>query len=63
MTNGGGDRLWRRRCIGFRVAFVLGILLAVINRHDTLLLLIALGGIAIVAIAYWRDCRSPRRSP
>ena len=59
MTN-GGDRLWRRRCIGLRVAFVLGILLAVINRDDTLLLFIALAGIAVVLIAYWRDCRRPR---
>jgi hypothetical protein len=26
------DRLQRRRCIGFRVAFIFGILLAIINR-------------------------------
>ena len=30
----GSDRLHRRRCIGFRVAFIFGILLAVINRND-----------------------------
>jgi hypothetical protein len=59
----GSDRLRRRRCIGLRVAFVLGILLAVINRHDTLLLLIAVAGIAVVAIAFWRDCRGSRRIP
>jgi hypothetical protein len=59
----GGDRLRRRRCIGLRVAFVLGILLAVINRDDTLLLAIALAGEAIVAVAFWRDCRAPRRTP
>jgi hypothetical protein len=61
--NVGSDRLRRRRCIGLRVAFVLGILLAVINRHDRLLLLIALTGIAVVAVAFWRDCRVTRRSP
>ena len=59
----GSDRLRRRRCIGLRVAFVLGILLAVINRHDRLLLLIALAGIVAVAIAFWRDCRVTRRIP
>jgi hypothetical protein len=57
------DRLQRRRCIGFRVAFILGILLAVINRSDWMLLAIALAGMAIVLIAYWRDCRKPRRTP
>ena len=59
----GGDRLRRRRCLGLRVAFVLGILLAVINRDDLTLLLIALAGIGIVAIAFWRDCRKSRHSP
>jgi hypothetical protein len=57
------DRLQRRRCIGFRVAFVFGIVLAVINRDDWVLLSIALAGMAIVLIAYWRDCRKPRRAP
>jgi uncharacterized membrane protein YedE/YeeE len=60
---GRSVRLERRRCIGFRVAFVLGILLAVINRGDWLLLGIALGGLAVIAIVYWRDCRRPRRGP
>ena len=59
----GGDRLHRRRCIGLRVAFVFGILLAVINRKDWTLLAIALAGMAILVIAYWRDCRKPRRTP
>jgi hypothetical protein len=59
----GSDRLHRRRCIGLRVAFIFGILLAVINRNDWLLLSIALAGMAIVLIAYWRDCRKPRRTP
>ena len=59
----GSDRLHRRRCIGFRVAFVFGILLAVINRGDLTLLAIALAGMAILVIAYWRDCRKPRRTP
>jgi hypothetical protein len=59
----GSDRLRRRRCIGLRVAFVFGILLAVINRADTVLLAIALAGTAIVAFAYWRDCRVPRHTP
>ena len=58
----GSDRLHRRRCIGFRVAFVFGILLAVINRNDWMLLSIALAGMTIVLIAYWRDCRKPRRT-
>jgi hypothetical protein len=57
------DRLHRRRCLGFRVAFFFGILLAVINRDDWTLLGIALGGVAIVAIVYWRDCRQSRRDP
>ena len=57
------DRLHRRRCIGFRVAFIFGILLSVINRNDWMLLSIALAGMAIVLIAYWRDCRKPRRTP
>ena len=57
------DRLHRRRCIGFRIAFIFGILLAVINRSDWILLAIALAGIAIVLIAYWRDCRKPRHTP
>jgi hypothetical protein len=61
--NSGSDRLRRRRCIGLRVAFVLGMLLAVINRDDTLLLLVALAGIAVVTIAFWRDCRAPRHIP
>ena len=34
----GSDRLHRRRCIGFRIAFIFGILLAVINRDDWTLL-------------------------
>jgi hypothetical protein len=59
----GSDRLHRRRCIGLRVAFFFGILLAVINRRDWTLLAIALAGMAIVVIAYWRDCRKPRRTP
>jgi hypothetical protein len=59
----GSDRLHRRRCIGLRVAFVFGILLAVINRRDWPLLGIALTGMAILVIAYWRDCRKPRRTP
>ena len=57
------DRLHRRRCIGFRIAFIFGILLAVINRTDWILLAIALAGMAIVLIAYWRDCRKPRHTP
>jgi hypothetical protein len=57
------DRLHRRRCIGFRIAFIFGILLAVINRSDWILLAIALAGMAIVLIAYWRDCRKPRHTP
>jgi hypothetical protein len=57
------DRLRRRRCIGFRVAFIFGILLAVINRSDWALLSIALAGMVIVLVAYWRDCRKPRRTP
>jgi hypothetical protein len=57
------DRLHRRRCIGLRVAFIFGILLAVINRGDWTLLTIALAGMAILGIAYWRDCRKPRRTP
>jgi hypothetical protein len=59
----GSDRLKRRRCIGLRVAFVFGILLAVINRDDTALLAVALVGMAIVAFIYWRDCRASRSSP
>jgi hypothetical protein len=59
----GSDRLHRRRCIGLRVAFIFGILLAVINRGDWTLLTIALAGMAILGIAYWRDCRKPRRTP
>jgi hypothetical protein len=56
-----GDRLRHRRCLGLRVAFVLGILLAVINRDDLLLLAITLAGLAVIAIAFWRDCRASRR--
>jgi hypothetical protein len=59
----GSDRLHRRRCIGLRVAFIFGILLAVINRGDWTLLTIALAGMAILGIAFWRDCRKPRRTP
>jgi hypothetical protein len=61
--NAGSDRLMRRHCIGLRVAFVFGILLAVTNRDDTLLFLIALAGLAIVAIVFWRDCRETRHIP
>ena len=57
------DRLQRRRCIGFRIAFIFGIFLAVLNRDDWVLLAIALVGMAIVLIAYWRDCRKNRRTP
>lgn len=57
------DRLQRRRCIGFRIAFIFGILLAVINRGDWTLLSIALAGMVILVVAYWRDCRRPRHSP
>lgn len=60
---GRSDRLQRRRCIGFRVAFVLGILLAVVNRDDWVLLGIALGALALVVIVYWRDCLQPRHGP
>ena len=56
------DRLQRRRCIGFRVAFIFGIFLAVINRDDWRLLVIALAGMAILLIAYWRACRKYRRN-
>ena len=60
---GRSARLQRRRCIGFRIAFVFGILLAVINRGDWVLLGIALGGTALVVIVYWRDCRGSRPGP
>jgi hypothetical protein len=59
----GSDRLQRRRCIGFPIAFIFGILLAVINRHDWPLLSISLAGMAMLLIAYWRDCRKSRRTP
>jgi membrane protein implicated in regulation of membrane protease activity len=62
-VNTGSDRLQRRRCIGFRVAFIFGILLAVINRGSWTLLSIALAGLAVLVIAYWRDCRKPRHTP
>ncbi|HVD66195.1 MAG TPA: hypothetical protein VNB65_04780 [Gaiellaceae bacterium] len=58
----GSDRLRRRRCIGLRVAFLFGIILAVLNRSDMVLLAIALVGTAIAVIAFWRDCRQPRRT-
>jgi hypothetical protein len=61
--SGRSDRLRRRRCLGFRVAFLFGILLAVINRDDWALLGITLGCLAIVAIVYLRDCRQSRHSP
>lgn len=54
------ERLRRRRCLGIRVAVVLGIFLAVINRGDATLLAAALVGIAVLALAYWRDCRRSR---
>ena len=59
------DLPWQQQLLslGFRVAFVFGILLAVINRGDWTLLAIALAGMAILVIAYWRDCRKPRRTP
>jgi len=60
---GLSDRLRRRRCIGFRIAFIFGILLAVINRDDWVLLGIALGGLVLLAVMYWRDCRQPRHGP
>ena len=46
----GSDRLHRRRCLGFRLAFIFGILLAVINRDDWTLLSIALVGVAMIAV-------------
>ena len=55
-----GDRLHRRRCIGFRVAFFFGIGLAIINRDNWVLLGIALGALVLIAVVYWRDCRRPR---
>ncbi|MEO8290504.1 MAG: hypothetical protein ABI649_05855 [Gaiellaceae bacterium] len=58
----GGDRLRSRRCLGLRVAFVLGILLAVVNRGDRLLLAIALAGLGVIVVAFWRDCRAPRHT-
>jgi len=37
--------------------------LAIINRDDWRLLSIALAGMAILLIAYWRDCRKSRPTP
>jgi drug/metabolite transporter (DMT)-like permease len=55
------ERLRRRRCLGLRVAAILGVILAVINRADTVLLVAALAGIGVVLVVYWRDCRGNRR--
>lgn len=57
------ERIRRRRCIGFRVAFVFGIVLAVLNRGDWLLLAVTLAGMFVLAFEFWRECRRPRPSP
>jgi hypothetical protein len=56
------ERIRRRRCIGFRVAFVFGIVLAVLNRGDWLLLAITLAGMFVLAFEFWRECRRARPS-
>jgi uncharacterized membrane protein len=59
----GGDRLRRRRCISLRIAFLFGIVLAVFSRGDIPLLTVALIGLCVVAIVFWRDCRDTRHGP
>jgi hypothetical protein len=59
-VNAGGDRLRRQRCMGLRLAFVFGIVLAVLNRDDLVLLGIALAGLGVVGVVFWRDCRGSR---
>jgi hypothetical protein len=54
------ERLRRRRCLGLRVAVVLGVFLAVVNRGDTTLVVVALVLIGLVLVAFWRDCRPTR---
>jgi hypothetical protein len=57
------ERLRRRRCIALRVAVFFGILLALFNARESLAIVgIALAGIAIALVTYWRNCRASRDS-
>jgi O-antigen/teichoic acid export membrane protein len=60
MTVPRAELLRRRRCLGLRVAIVFGVLLAVWGR-DWAVAGVALAGIALAAVTYWRVCRKGRR--
>jgi len=48
--------LRRRRCLALRVAILFGVLLPIVNR-DLVSLVVAVVGIAMVLVVYWRNCR------
>ena len=48
--------LRRRRCFALRVAVVFGILLPILDRRWPVLA-VALVGIALAVVTYWRNCR------
>jgi hypothetical protein len=57
MTRSDSARL--RRCLALRVAIFFGILLPIAYR-DWVTLAVAVSGITLAGVTYWRNCRRPR---
>ena len=51
----------RRRCIGLRIAVVLGVILGVTVRDDLVVLAFVAAGVLVALVAWLVDCRGSRR--
>jgi hypothetical protein len=51
-----------RRCLALRVAVLFGILLPILYR-DWVTFAVAVVGITLAVVTYWRNCRRTRREP
>ena len=52
------ERARLRRCLALRVAVLLGILLAIFYRDQWQTVVVAVVGIALALVTYWRNCRT-----
>ena len=52
------ERARLRRCLALRVAILFGILLAIFGREHWPTVAVAVGGIGLALVTYWRNCRT-----
>lgn len=52
------ERARVRRCLALRVAVFFGILLAIFYREYWQTVVVAVVGIALALVTYWRNCRT-----